>query len=97
MNYRKSYSDIGKLYLESKLNEADVRRAPNEINDPRYDPMTGASYEDEVTDAIQAFEQLSQALKTGKVNWKSESVNDNTITIYTGGEKAVVVKVVGLG
>ena len=98
MNYRKSYSDIGKLYLESKLNEnvpMQVRQDPREIGDSRYDPKTGASYEDEVTDAVEAFEQLSAALKSGRINWKSQSVPDNTITLYTGDEKTVVVQVVG--
>lgn len=98
MNYRKSYSDIGKLYLESRIAEnipSYAKQDPREMGDSRYDPNTGASYEDEVTDAVEAFEQLSTALKSGRVNWKTESVPDNTITLYTGGEKAVVVQVVG--
>jgi hypothetical protein len=98
MNYRKSYSDIGKIYLESKLNEnvpSYDRPDPREMGDSRYDPKTGAPYEDDVTDAVEAFEQLSNALKTGKINWKAESVTEGTITVYTGGDKAVVIQVVG--
>lgn len=97
MNYRKSYSDIGKLYLESKLNEnapMQVRQDPREA-DPSRDPFEENPLDTMPAEAVIAFEELTNALKNGRINIKSTKELNNTITLYTGGEKPVVIQVLG--